>query len=202
MKGEIIFCVDGFKLKIKNKELEMTIKSPKMIKNFLDIGILYNVTMRPLTKDLCKFLVEAKISTYASGDKSKLIKEKDKSTSVYYSAGDWLYHDNYFGGEPFGGREAVFFKNQPVYLMVYYGLVLDSGIPIKKIYGFLQQALKLIPEDKPFRGPAFLKEGDFEYKNFFEGEIENFSGEEVIYYQRKEVFKTEYLGGLVDQQKE
>ncbi|HNY04800.1 MAG TPA: hypothetical protein PKI92_03540, partial [Candidatus Woesebacteria bacterium] len=71
-------------------------------------------------KNLREFLVKAKKSTYASGDASKEIVELDKSTTLIFEEGDFKYHDNYFGGEPYGGREVVFFKGEPVYIMVYY----------------------------------------------------------------------------------
>ena len=72
---------------------------------------------------LCTFLVRAKRATYASGDQAKEIEEADRSTSLVFEEGDWKYHDNYFGGEPYGGREVVFFKGDPVYIMTYYGWV-------------------------------------------------------------------------------
>ena len=81
-------------------------------------------------KQLCEFLVQAKKSTYALGDDSIKIKESDGSTSLIFEKGDWKYHDNYFGGEPYGGREVVFFKNKPVYIMVYYGQIKNFSIRI------------------------------------------------------------------------
>ena len=72
---------------------------------------------------LCKFLVDAKKSTYAAGETAKKIVERDKSTTLIFENGDLKYHDNYFGGEPFGGREVVFLQNEPIYIMTYYGLV-------------------------------------------------------------------------------
>ena len=69
------------------------------------------------TKKLCKFLVEAKKVTYATGDLANKAINSDKSTTLIFENGDWKYHDNYFGGEPYGGREVVFFKNQPIYIM-------------------------------------------------------------------------------------
>lgn len=99
---------------------------------------------------LCEFLVKAKKFTYASGDESIKIKEKNKSTSLIYQEGSWLYHDNYFGGEPYGGREVVFMNQKPVYIMTYYGWVHERCTDIQSVYKILQQALSLIPEDKPF----------------------------------------------------
>jgi len=71
-----------------------------------------------INKQLCRFLVKAKKSTYAAGGKAKKTIEGDKSTTLVFKDGDWRYHDNYFGGEPFGGREVAFLKNKPVYIMI------------------------------------------------------------------------------------
>lgn len=154
--------------------------------------------MIPLKK-LCAFLVKAKRSTYASGNEAQSIKEKDGSTSLFYAENDWKYHDNYFGGEPFGGREVVFYKDKPVYIMTYYGWLSKAITDPKEIYKFLQKALSLIPEDKPYRGPKELKENNLKYENNFQGKINNFSGEEVIYQNNKEAYRAKYAGGLVDQ---
>lgn len=153
-------------------------------------------------KDLCKFLVLAKKSAYASGDVSKKVVESDKSTTLIFEDGDFKYHDNYFGGEPYGGREVVFFKGEPIYMMVYYGLVNDEISDFRGVYGILQKALSLIPETSPYRGPKEYAEGDYGYINNFIGEINDFSGEEIIRYKGKEIYKAKYMGGLVDQRKE
>jgi hypothetical protein len=152
--------------------------------------------------NLKEFLVKAKKSTYASGDVSKKVVESDKSTTLVFEDGDFKYHDNYFGGEPYGGREVVFFKGAPVYMMVYYGLVSEEITDFHAIYRILQKALLLIPKDNPYRGPKEYIEGDYNYINSFIGEIDNFSGEEVISHKGREIYKAKYIGGLVDQRKE
>jgi len=134
-------------------------------------------------QDLCKFLVKAKKSTYASGDESKKIIEKDKSTTLIFENGDWKYHDNYFGGEPYGGREIIFYKGEPVYIMTYYGRVYESVVDLKGVYKTLQQALTLIPEDNPYRGPKEFNEGNYTYSNDFVGDVDNFFGEEIIKFK-------------------
>jgi len=152
-------------------------------------------------KQLCKFLVKAKKATYAAGEAAKSIKEPDQSTSLIFTDGDWKYHDNYFGGEPYGGREVVFYKDKPVYIMTYYGSV-NKNIPdLKSVYGFLQEALRLIPENDPYRGPNEFQNNNFKYENKFEGEIENFSGEEKIYQNNKLIYSAKYIGGLIDQRR-
>jgi len=149
-------------------------------------------------KELRQFLVEAKKSTYASGDSAKQKINDDKSTSLVFEHGDWKYHDNYFGRNPFGGREVVFFKDKPVYIMTYYGKVDSSVFNINKVYKVLMDALRLIPEDHPYRGPEKYNSGDFSYTNSFTGEVDDFFGEESISKNGKEIYKTKYIGGFVD----
>ncbi len=38
-------------------------------------------------------------------------------------AEEWAFHDNYFGGEPYGGRSVAFHQGKPVWIAVYYGWV-------------------------------------------------------------------------------
>ena len=152
-------------------------------------------------KELCQFLVTAKKQTYAAGDQAQKTVEKDKSTTLTFEQGDWRYHDNYFGGEPFGGREVVFFQDQPVYIMTYYGRVSESIANPEQVYGILQKALSQIPEDRPFRGPKQLTEGSFSYRNSFSGEVDNFSGEVVITRDGQVIYTAKYAGGLLDQRR-
>ncbi len=64
------------------------------------------------TKELKAFILEASKNTYASEDPNIKVKQPDGSTTIVYEKDKWKYHDNYFGGEPFGGREVVFFSRQ------------------------------------------------------------------------------------------
>lgn len=148
---------------------------------------------------LKQFILEASHNTYASGDENIKEKQKDKSTTIIYSKGDWGYHDNYFGGEPYGGREVVFYKDKPVWMMVYYGWVVE-GVDTKKVYPLLTKALSKSTVDKPYRGPEEYIEGDSIYANDMEGDIENFRGEERIYDGEELLYIARYMGGLVDQE--
>ncbi len=152
-------------------------------------------------QQLCAFLVRAKKSTYAAGDKANKKIEQDFSTSLLYTEWDRTYHDNYFGGEPYGGREVVLFKNKPIYIMTYYWYVYEHIADIKPIYTFLQHALSLIPEQYPYRGPQNYHKNDLSYINTFTGDIDNFSGEESITQNGKEIYKAKYIGGFVDQRR-
>lgn len=85
--------------------------------------------------------------------------------------------------------------------MTYYGSVNKNITDLNLIYTFLQKALSLIPKDKPFRGPKKYQQNDLEYINTFSGNLENFSGEEIIKFKGKEIYQAKYAGGLVDQKR-
>lgn len=74
-----------------------------------------------IKKDLQQFLLEANKSGYAGGKVKQWIKEKDGSTTILFEKNEWKSHDNFFGGEPYGGRTIVFYKDKPFWMMVYYG---------------------------------------------------------------------------------
>lgn len=149
-------------------------------------------------KDLRLFLIESTKAGYAGLGESGKKNETDGSKTFSFQKGDWKSHDNYFGGEPFGGRTIVFFKGKPVWMMVYYGTVGKDITNFTKIYEVLQKALLNAPEKHPYRGPESFKEDDFEYKNTWVGEIDNFSGEELIKHQDVEIYRAKYMGGLVN----
>jgi len=149
-------------------------------------------------KELCNFLVDAKKSTYASGDWSQKIVNDDKSTTLIFEHWNWKYHDNYFGGEPYGGREVVFFKWKPIYIMTYYGRVYNSISDINRVYEILMSALKLIPKNNPYRWPKKYNNWDFSYINSFNWEINDFYGEEIILEKWNKIYEARYIWGFVD----
>lgn len=148
--------------------------------------------------DLREFILESTKHGYAvAGEAGKKV-ESDDSKTFIYEKGDWKSHDNYFGGEPYGGRTVVFYKGKPVWMMVYYGSVAKDITNFTKIYEILRQALLNAPEQHPYRGPHSLKEDDFEYQNSWEGEIDKFSGQEKIAHTEEEIYWASYIGGLVN----
>lgn len=148
-------------------------------------------------KRLRSFIVKAHKSGYASGEDRTWKKEKDLSTTITYEAGDWQMHDNFFGGEPYGGREVVFYKNKPVWIMVYYGSIGDS-VDTNTVYKVLRDALNQLPEDHPYRGPKNFTQDEYQYLNSWRGTLESFAGQESIQKNGEELYKANYMGGLVD----
>ncbi|MCL5439013.1 MAG: DUF5680 domain-containing protein [Patescibacteria group bacterium] len=149
------------------------------------------------TSRLVGFLIRSKKEGYALGSKN-IIREKDGSYSTRFKEGDFDFHDNWFGGEPFGGREVVKFKEKPYWMMVYYGADLTGK---ELVIPTLIKALSNMPIDFPARGPQVFEEGQFRYENEWEGGIEQFSGEEQILSNGERMYSAKYMGGLVDQRK-
>lgn len=149
-------------------------------------------------KKLREFLLLASKSTYASEDSSIRTKQKDNSTTITFKSGDYSYHDNYFGGEPYGGREVIFYKNKPIWMMVYYGWVLQ-GNNTDNIYKILTKALREATLQMPYRGPKKLIDSNMTYLNNVNGDLVNFNGEEKILDDKIIVYTARYMGGVIDQ---
>jgi len=146
---------------------------------------------------LQEFILKASRATYASGDASIKEKQEDGSTTIRFQDGEYRFHDNYFGGEPYGGREVVFLNNKAVWMMVYYGFV-DSSVEAKDVYPFLMTSLSNSTVEMPYRGPEVYEEGTFRYENTLVGDVAKFSGTEKIYKDGVCVYEASYLGGFTD----
>jgi len=149
------------------------------------------------TKILTQFLLDSNQAGYAAGDEKKWVKEKNGSTTIQFSKGDLRSHDNFFGGEPYGGRLVVFQNEKPVWIMVYYGQVVETAVA-DDVYKILRSALQRMPKDAPFRGPKEFVDGDFKYINSWSGDVEKYNGTEKIMKNGKLIYKASYIGGLVD----
>ena len=147
---------------------------------------------------LRRFILQANKSGYASGKEKQWTKERDKSTTILFDQGPWKMNDNFFGGEPYGGRVIILYKNKPYWIMVYYGWI-TPGVAVNPVYAVLRGALKLMPEEAPFRGPKKFQEGELTYTNHWNGDVEKYSGEEQIMQGKKIIYQANYRGGLVDQ---
>lgn len=144
---------------------------------------------------LKEFLVKAKKNTYA-GDGSLSVSSRLSSKDLHYAEGDLHYIDTYLGSADFIGEEAVFENQVPVWGMNYYGKMLVPDIP----EGFshcLKSALKVVPLEYPFRGPAVFEHKEFTYKCFWQGNLSNFTGNEEIYFNVTGIYKLSFHGGMI-----
>ncbi len=155
-----------------------------------------------ISSKLVEFLVRAKKETYAGGGE-EISPQRPGFKESEYREGDWYYRDSYSGFYQAPGQEVVYFKDEPVWAMTYSGGMKkefhgDEALA-KKTFGFLKKCLSQAGKDEPFRGPRELVEGDFSYQMVLKGDINDFSGEERIFYKGKEVFHQRFIGGMIIQ---
>jgi hypothetical protein len=152
------------------------------------------------TDALRQFLLTCNAAGYAGGDEKQWRREPDGSITIPYEHDRWRSHDNFFGGEPYGGRTAVFHDEHPVWLMAYYGWVVED-LEADPVYALLRRALMEMPAAAPYRGPSTYHEGEFTYANAWRGNISRFSGEEQITRGDRLIYQASYSGGLVDRRR-
>jgi hypothetical protein len=147
--------------------------------------------------ELKSFLLRANMP-HANGT-AKITKELDGSRTIEYAEGDYRMHDNFFCGEPYGGRPVVFYKEEALLLEVYYGRAYETQRTADEVYGFLREALQHPDINNPYRGPEIYKRGQLTYRSFVEGDITNHTVKEYIYDEQTEIYSALVVGGVVDQ---
>jgi hypothetical protein len=143
------------------------------------------------------FLLRAKLKTYATGGEGNERNLDDGTREMSYREGNFFYRDRYFGFNPFIGEEVVWENGKVVWGMNYYGAVTDESVSAGDVYRFLQKAMQQIIPERPFRGSDEYEEGHFLYRDANEGNVSQFSGEETIFFQNKQVYLLAYHGGKV-----
>jgi len=151
-------------------------------------------------KELANFLVKAKLSSYAGGGKEAK-PQRPGFKELEFTEKDWNYRDSYCGFFFAPGQEVVRLYGKPIWVMSYSGGMNKKYHKNKKltleVFGFLKKAISLMSPSSPFRGTKSFRSGDFQYSNKTKGNIKDFIGEEKIFYKNKEVFKQDYIGGLM-----
>lgn len=154
-------------------------------------------------KELAKFLMRAKKNTYASMSSVEIKPERHLHKELEFSDGKFYYRDSYVGFFQAPGMEEVRLgkSGKTIWTMAYSGGMkqkYSGDIDFaKQVFNFLKEALSQVNENAPYRGPIKLKKGKWKYKNKIKGNIKRFSGKEKIFFNGKEVFSQEYIGGLV-----
>jgi len=146
---------------------------------------------------LNEFILKAKQNTYASSGVGGDILLSDNSKEFSYEEGGFKYKDKYYGHNPFIGEEIVWQDNKIIWGMNYYGEVVSDIVPVKEVYAFLKTVLRKVEIDRPFRGPREYKNADWKYINNNTGDVNNFSGREIIYYKDIKVYELVYHGGVI-----
>ncbi len=145
---------------------------------------------------LLSFLKEAKKTTFASED-SKPIRISDNCNYYIYEKHDFKYLDRYYGELIDIGQEIVWYKNIPKWGMSYYGGIISNYDLSEICFSFLKRCLKQLPNEFPIRGPRLFVEENFRYVNSWNGFIENFKGEERIFYNNSILYLRKYIGGII-----
>ncbi len=151
-------------------------------------------------KQLAQFLLRAKKQTYA-GEGAEVSAQRPGFKESEFIEGDFKYRDSYAGFFQAPGQEIVRFKGKPIWAMAYSGGMEqeyhnDFEFSLQT-FKFLRKCLLRVEETKPFRGPDYFQEAEFEYFSQIQGDINSFRGRERILYQGKEVFSQHYIGGLI-----
>lgn len=147
-----------------------------------------------------QFLIEAKKQTYANENVEKVSSSRYESKDYEYRKDNMIYHDTYFGGTNFIGEEVVYLNHKIYWAMNYYGVTLDETLGEEAMDSALRPALILVGEDKnviPVRGPKEFVNGEYKYIFEVEGDLDYFSGIEIIYKNDKKIYELRCNGGLI-----
>ncbi len=150
--------------------------------------------------NLKEFLIEAKKQTYANEKVEKVSSSRYESKDYEYKKDHLIYHDTYFGETNFIGEEVVYLDNKIYWAMNYYGVTLDEKTSEEAMDSVLRPALMLVGEDNnviPVRGPKEFDHGEYKYTFEIEGDLDYFSGIEIIYKNDKKIYELKCNGGLI-----
>ena len=146
-----------------------------------------------MDKKIVDFLIRAKKATYA-GKSSEADSSRPNSHDLQYAEGSLKYIDTYLGSRKFAGEEALWKDDIPFWSMNYIGRVLADGFSDV----FHKEALLLVPEEFPFRGPARYIKGDYSYKCNIKGDFHWFTGYEAIHLKGNKIYELVFHGGDIE----
>ena len=147
---------------------------------------------------LLEFILQGKISGYASSGEGREKTFDDGSRGFEYTGHGFRYLDRYYGFNPFTGTEHIYATSGPLlWVMNYYGQVLSVCSDPSVVYTFLKEAMLLVSPEYPFRGPALFEKGNLKYENQQHGTLDSFHGTESIFENQAKVYFLHYHGGKV-----
>jgi hypothetical protein len=148
-------------------------------------------------EQLHDFIVKAKAATYVgSGLPSPAC--RPKSHDLQFSAGDFAYLDSYFGGQDFIGEEVVYYQDEPVWAMNYYGRILEPELIEAAEAGMvIKQSLTEMYKEGRFLGGFEHQTELGTYFDTSEGDVAAFTGREWIERGGVKVYELVYHGGMI-----
>lgn len=144
---------------------------------------------------LARFLVKAKAQCYSADDERRVRKLEDGGSESGFEEGKLAYLDRWYGESHFAGQEVVRYEGRPCWSMSFHG-VTDPAAP-PEFPHFHKRALRRMPLEAPFRGPAIHREGELVYVNDWTGDSQAFRGTERVFHGDREVYRLEYHGGVL-----
>jgi hypothetical protein len=150
----------------------------------------------PLDK-LEAFIVRAKAATYV-GSGAKSLSHRPASHDLEYHEGAFAYLDSYYGGSDFIGEEVVYYNQQPVWAMNYYGRIIDpSHISAAEAGQVIMESLSRMYQTGRFLGGFEHNTVNGFYTDTSQGDFTSFTGKEWITRDGNLVYELYYHGGLV-----
>ncbi|WP_237153668.1 DUF5680 domain-containing protein [Oryzibacter oryziterrae] len=147
--------------------------------------------------DLNSFIIRAKAATYAGGG-ANAPSSRTASHDLAFAHGDFRYLDSYFGGSDFAGQETVWLRDEPVWVMNYFGRILRDDLITGHQAGILiKAALSALYTESRFLGGHRFAQEDLLYIDMSDGDFSNFFGYEEIRRKDVRVYELRYCGGRV-----
>ncbi len=146
---------------------------------------------------LQQFIVRAKAATYV-GSGSQTRSCRPQSHDLEFREAGFAYLDSYFGGSDFIGEEVVYYGDQPVWAMNYYGRILDPAqITAEKAGKVIKESLSRMYQEGRFLGGFEHAAAYGVYHDSNKGDFTSFTGREWITQDGRTVYELCYHGGLV-----
>jgi len=148
-------------------------------------------------QQLKTFIVKAKAATYV-GDGKKSPSHRPGSHDLHFYEGSFSYLDSYFGGSDFLGQEVVYYKEVPVWVMNYYGRIIEpEKIAAADAGQIIKESLSKMYEEGRFLGGFKYTTQGSNYTDTSLGDATSFTGKEWITRENIKVYELVYHGGLV-----
>lgn len=148
-------------------------------------------------QQLESFIVQAKAATYV-GDGEKAESCRPGSHDLKFRDGSFSYLDSYFGGTDFIGQEVVFYEDEPVWAMNYYGKILEpEKISAAEAGQIIKKSLSSMDQEGRFLGGFEYQTGNGTYTDTSQGDLESFTGMEWITRGDHRVYELRYHGGWI-----
>jgi hypothetical protein len=142
---------------------------------------------------LKEFLYIARANTFAADATSIENPRLLASTQLEFQKASYFYRDVFFSGNKrFMGQEIIYQDSKPVWGMNYIGSQIG-----KMETSFLKEALLKLVKKCRFGQSCGYEKREYKYQDQGRGDLAEFSGQEEIFSEGKNIYKLNYQGGLI-----